>query len=101
VWGGYGPKKDIKLRAVHHGGLFAFTRWTNLYFPGDLAGGPITVFGPGVRNIAVDSGDAFADGTILSHVRYWDRKAMKPQARANALTELVKALDLKNPLYFS
>jgi hypothetical protein len=100
VWDGYGENKDIKLRAVHHGGLFAFTRWTNLYFPGDLAGGPITVFGPGICNIPVDSGNVFIDRTIRSHTCYWDKNIMKERAKSNSLSELVKALDLKNPIYF-
>src|SRR5262245_51371888 len=33
---------------LHHGAPFAVTRWTNLYFPGDIVGGPIAgVFGKG------------------------------------------------------
>jgi hypothetical protein len=100
VWDRYGEKKNIKLRAFHHGGHFAFTRWTNLYYPGDLAGGPITVFGKGVRNIAVDSGNRFLDYTIRAHTHYWDKTSMKPQARANSVAEIIKALDLKNYLYF-
>lgn len=100
VWDGYGEMKNIKLRAVHYGGLFACTRWTNLYFPGDLAGGPITVFGPGVRNILVDSGNVFIDRTIRAHTTYWNKKAMKAQAKSNSVSELIKALDLKNPKYF-
>jgi hypothetical protein len=100
VWDKYGENEDINLRAVHHGGLFAFTRWTNLYFPGDLAGGPVTVFGQGVRNISVDSGNALVDRTIRSHLCYWDKRAMTNKAKTNSLSELVKALDLKNPIYF-
>jgi hypothetical protein len=100
AWAGYGDNGAIKLRAVHHGGLFAFTRWTNLYFPGDLAGGPITVFGPGISNIQVDSGKWFIDRTIRAHLCYWDKKAMSEQAKSNSLSALVQALDLKNPVYF-
>ena len=100
VWEGYGEKKDIHLRAVHHGGAFAFTRWTNLYFPGDLAGGPITVFGPGVRNVAVDSGHALIDHTIGAHTLYWDKKAMRAQARSDSVSAIARALDLKNFGYF-
>lgn len=100
VWDKYGENKDIKLRAVHHGGLFAFTRWTNLYFPGDLAGGPITMFGPGVRNIPVDSGNVLTDRTIRSHLCYWDKHAMTNKAKSSSLSELVKVLDLKNAVYF-
>ena len=71
VWDGYGNKKNIKLRAVHHGGLFAPTRWTNLYYPavwgifGDLVGGPLVHwFGPGIRDIAVGSSNKLKDRHI-------------------------------------
>jgi hypothetical protein len=102
VWDGYGKKMDIRLRALHHAALFACTRWTNLYFPvfgglfGDIVGGRLGPwFGPGVRDIAVHSGNLRVDRTILAHVSYWDRKAPR------ALTPLIEALDLRNPKYFS
>jgi hypothetical protein len=101
VWDGYGEERDIKLRAVHHGGHFAFTRWTNFYFPGDLAGGPITVFGPGVRNIPVATGNSFIDRTIRSHTNYWNKAVIKQDAKSSSVSELVKALDLQNRAYFT
>lgn len=100
VWEKYCEKKDIALRVVHHSGPFAFTRWTNLYFPSDLAGCPITVFGPGVRNIAVDSGNFLIDHSIGAHTNYWNKNAMSANATCNSVSEIVKTLDLKNFGYF-
>ena len=110
VWDGYGKKKDIKLKAVHHGGLFALTRWTNLYYPalwgifGDLVGGPLVHwFGPGIRDIAVGSKNKLKDHTLLAHLAYWSKgriKSSNPKLSI-ALDEIIKALDLKNTNYFS
>jgi hypothetical protein len=59
---------------LHHAALFACTRWTNIYFPGDFVGGPLTpVFGPGIRDVRVTEkglGGLIAY-TPLSHTRYW------------------------------
>jgi hypothetical protein len=110
VWDGYGKKKDIKLRAVHHGGLFAPTRWTNLYYPalwgifGDLVGGPLVPwFGPGIRDIAVGSNHKFKDRTLLAHLAYWNKERVQSasQKLSVALDEVIKALDLDNTNYFS
>jgi len=110
VWDGYGNKKNIKLRAVHHGGLFAPTRWTNLYYPaiwgifGDLVGGPLAPwFGPGIRDIAVGSSNKLQDRTLLAHLAYWNKesaKSINPKL-AISLNEVVKALDLENTDYFN
>jgi hypothetical protein len=101
VWEGYGKKRNIKLRALHHAGLFACTRWSNLFFPalgglfGDLAGGPLAPwFGPGVRDLAVRSGNPFVDRTLIAHTSYW-----KGNAPAS-LEPLLDALDLKNTAYY-
>ena len=105
VWDGYGPQQDIKLRAVHYGGLFAFTRWTNLYFPasaglfGDIVGGPLAPwFGPGIRDIAVSTSNNFRDHTVGAHTTYWltasPAKPSVASASSPALTALITALDL-------
>jgi hypothetical protein len=110
VWDGYGEKQNIKLRAVHHGGLFAFTRWTNLYSPalwgifGDIVGGPlIPWFGPGIRDIAVGSSNKLRDRTLLAHISYWNKERAKPSnpKLSISLDEIIKALDLNNVNYFS
>jgi len=101
VWDAYGPKLDIKLRALHHAALFGCTRWTNLYFPaaagffGDLAGGPMGPwFGVGVRDIPLRSGLPWIDRTILAHTAYWNKKLTR------SLEPLIAALDLNNANYY-
>ena len=65
-------------RQFHHGGLFALTRWTNLFFPrtqlfwGDAIGGPMNpTFGTHVLDVSLstrlDGGPAF-----FTHNAYWD-----------------------------
>jgi hypothetical protein len=98
-WDPYADRQAINLSKIHHGGYFAFTRWTNLYFPGDLVGGPITEFGPGILNLPVRTGKWLVDRTLRAHTRYWDAKAGKENA--NAVAELVRALDLKNEAFFT
>ena len=78
VWEKYGKRKDINLRALHDAGLFACTRWTNIYFPaylnmfGDIVGGPLQkLFGAGIRDIAVRSKNTKRDRTLSAHTSYW------------------------------
>jgi hypothetical protein len=98
----------------HHGGMFALTRWTNLYFPirsifwGDAIGGPVKpVFAPYssdgnpnmrppccVEDVPVstraDGGPAF-----FTHVAYW--KTDCPQRReAPHIVALRRAVNLKD-----
>jgi hypothetical protein len=101
VWDGYGPKLDIKLKALHHAALFACTRWTNLYFPalggffGDPVSGPMGPwFGRGVRDIPLRSGHPWTDRTVLAHTAYWDKRLTR------SLQPLIDALDLKNTKYY-
>jgi hypothetical protein len=85
--------------ALHHGGLFAITRWTNLYFPavdifwGDAIGGPVaSVFGGCVADMPVwTDSDRSTDG--FKHVAYW--KTDCPQGRqAPHIKALRNAVDL-------
>jgi hypothetical protein len=101
VWDAYGPKLDIKLRALHHAALFACTRWNNLYFPaaggffGDLVGGPMRPwFGSGVRDVPLHSGNPWIDRTVRAHTSYWDKRA------AHTIEPLLAALDLHNTKYY-
>ena len=84
----------------HHAAVFGVTRWTNLYFPcrnviyGDLIGGPIApVFGPGVRDIPVQTN---LRRGIFTHTLYWTLpKATKPDGeRLDWIDDLRKALRL-------
>jgi len=110
VWTKYGKRNNITLKAVHYGGPFAFTRWTNLYYPaalglfGDIVGGPIAqVFGPGVKDVAVGAKKFLIRATLLAHISYWDKNAGMPKNKklVESLPELIKALDLENKEYFS
>ena len=81
-----GQKRTIRL--LNHGALFACTRWTNVWFPGDIVGGPIApLFGPAVKDRRVR--DGWISFTPLSHTRYWPRPAAKgrPPASLSAIRE--------------
>lgn len=98
----YGPgKSPSDPRRPHHGAMFAYTRWTNIYSDhaallwGDIISGPVgEVFGlesehqvligardiavlPAMHNVAVASG---MRRPLLTHTKYWNM-----QARAEAL----------------
>jgi hypothetical protein len=67
-------------RHFHHGGQFALTRWTNLYFPvaqmlwGDAIGGPVgSIFGKNIADVPVWTNTARRDN-FFAHVLYWDIK---------------------------
>lgn len=82
--------KTRSAQIPHHGGVFALTRWTNLYFPffgilkGDPVGGPMAPrFGAWIRDRELARVQAFA------HTLYTD-SASQPEA-VRAVTE---ALDL-------
>lgn len=84
-------------RVPHHGALFAYTRWTNIYSPlhgvilGDIVSGPLGhLFGLtrkdksmvcGIRDIAVlpsrEGTPADKKRRWLTHLRYWDRNYAK------------------------
>jgi hypothetical protein len=71
-----------KKRQFHHGGQFALTRWTNLYFPasellwGDPVGGEVgLLFGDRSRSNIADVPvytNRKKARTWLAHIRYWD-----------------------------
>lgn len=102
VWEKY--PGDVQLRAIHHAGHFACTRWTNLYYPakhgffGDVVGGPLQKwFGYGIRDIAVTSGNWLVRNSLWSHTSYWRTEKSSPNRLTNlplALHALTAALDL-------
>lgn len=75
------PGAKSPSRMLHHAAAFACTRWTNLYFPGDLVGGTVEPFGKWIKEPAIQSTHWFP------HTRYWHRQ--EP-----ALQQLRTALDL-------
>lgn len=89
------------VRRFHHGGQFALTRWTNLYFPvsqllwGDAIGGEIgPVFGdpPGsnVADLPVFTNSSKPQD-FFAHVLYWD---LKHGSAAPHIVALKNAIDL-------
>lgn len=111
VWDKYGKKKDITLRALHDAGLFACTRWTNIYFPaylnvfGDIVGGPLRkLFGPGIRDIAVRSNKIIRDRTLPAHNSYWASETTSETSSSdelpNSLKTIIDVLDLSNKNYY-
>jgi hypothetical protein len=77
---------------LHHAALFACTRWTNLYFPGDFVGGRLApVMGRGIADIRVSGGGLIAY-TPLSHTRYW----RAGDCYKSSLRALVAALKLQS-----
>lgn len=100
--------EKVQLRILHHAAPFAFTRWTNIYFPaygglfGDLVGGPLqSWFGPGIRDIPVTTSrwKEIAKYTLLAHTSYWWKKNGQLDSSGSklkpALDVLVETLDLQ------
>lgn len=90
-----GQKRTIRVPV--ESAPFACVRWTNVFYRGDLAGGPVgPVFGPGVRDyiIRAQRGDRLwwrvRTWLPLSHTHYW-RKA-GPDSDTYAEREAVRRL---------
>ncbi len=90
-------------RQFHHGGQFALTRWTNLYFPasqllwGDAIGGEIgSLFGDAsggnIADVPIFTNIAKRDA-FFAHVLYWD---LKYGADAPHIEALKRAIDLSD-----
>jgi len=78
-------KKRLSVQIPHHGGLFAITRWTNLFFPssrlglrGDPIGGPLSsVFGSWIKDISlVQASRTFAHSLYV-------KRSVEPRAVQN------------------
>ena len=65
------------LRVLNHAALFACTCWTNLYFPGDIVGGPLQeVFGNGILDKPVFvEGFRWKSYLPFSHTWYWKKES--------------------------
>ncbi|CAN7172696.1 hypothetical protein [Mesorhizobium sp. LjRoot246] len=95
-------------RAVHHGAVFAATRWTNIFDSGNgwLTGDPISGpmaenFGPGVENVQVELRGSL--GRVFTHTLYWSLTATGVEVAAGArprshLAVLRDAVDLGRKL---
>ncbi len=103
--------EKVQLKILHHSAHFAFTRWTNIYFPaygglfGDLVGGPLHKwFGPGIRDIPVTTSrwKGLAKYCLAAHTSYWFKSKKCSQTASavektpkQALKVLDETLDLK------
>jgi hypothetical protein len=59
----------VTASVPHHAAVFGSTRWTNIYFVGDIVAGPLrSVFGLGIRDISVKTRWRHY---LRSHTRYW------------------------------
>ena len=66
-----------KYDILGHQAPFAVTRWTNLYFPNDPIGGPLTpVFLKGIDEPSLYGPRVWVPGS--AHVKYWKTKNHKP-----------------------
>lgn len=89
-----------KVWYLHHAAQFACTRWTNLYFPGDLVGGPMApAFGSGILDIKLRFGKKkWLTFLPTSHTWYWldrvDEETIANRKEFPALQELYEQLDL-------
>jgi hypothetical protein len=90
---------------LHHGGLFALTRWTNLYFPisqlfwGDAIGGPVrmqeddtNLFGPYIEDKKVWL-KKVGRTAFFSHTKYWDTKNGRYTLQNRALRDAINLED--------
>jgi len=95
-------------RHFHHGGQFALTRWTNLYFPvsqllwGDAIGGATgTVFrdpasGSNIADIPVYTTPSKSDN-FFAHVFYWSTAFGDDAPHIEALRKAIDLADSGTP----
>jgi hypothetical protein len=93
-----------KKPQLHHGGVFALTRWTNIYFPleqvfwGDAIGGPVgskgSVFGSYIEDIEVWT-DVSRPNGLFTHTKYWDTTYKQGRA-APHIVALREAINLED-----
>lgn len=83
-----GKKRTIKL--LHHGALFAVTRWTNIFYSSDYVGGPMQrKFKNGIKDIEIPRKSPwFFPG---GHTEYWNL-----DDKQNAISEIIRAMKLNN-----
>lgn len=71
-------------QAFHHASPFSVTKWSNIYYPGDIIGGELSSnFGLGIRDIPIKYKGGFLKKHILSfinplsHNHYWSNNTHK------------------------
>ncbi|WP_186754364.1 hypothetical protein [Echinicola salinicaeni] len=95
----YGYKDGQKV-ILHHAAHFALTRWTNIFFEGDMLGGKLSsLFGNGIIDKKVELIKKFKTGKLkkihrkrASHTKYW----MKGDMLNNESVALLKHIIFKS-----
>jgi hypothetical protein len=109
----FGNPRRGGARQFHHGGLFALTRWTNLYFRneqlfwGDAIGGIVggerlgELFGRGIVDVAVWTAGEQRTSEFFTHTAYWATSWKgKSQVGADCLLRLRQAINLAERPHF-
>ncbi len=98
-----GQRRTVTL--PHQAGMFALTRWTNLYFPfrapmwGDPVAGPVAPqFGNWVRDISLPHYSGNQRGVMgFAHTRYWQKQVHGSNSHIDALRKALQ-LDTRDSL---
>jgi hypothetical protein len=96
---------DHGVQRFHHGGQFALTRWTNLYFPasqllwGDPIGGAVApIFGDQEQGATILDVPVYTNSgkcdRFFSHVLYWNGCCSPAKFKAPHIVALEMAIDL-------
>lgn len=87
-------------KRIHHGALFALTRWTNIYFPmvqilwGDAIGGKLApTFGSHIVDFPVSTKTS-GEADFFTHTAYWDLSREPATFQAPHIVALQEAVDL-------
>jgi hypothetical protein len=90
------------INVIRDNAPFAVVAWVNLYFPGDLVGGPlIPIFGAGIRDEQVFTNTPRWHSQLwTSHTKYWKGRTLTEMddeklPKGNALRQLIIAMDLE------
>lgn len=81
-------------RVLHHAALFAVTKWTNLYFSGDVVGGSVDhLFGDGIDDCQVAISHNNLGDSIKSHTHYWEPIIDEPLSPIRKLKSAIFRID--------
>ena len=100
----YGKDEQHKYY-LHHATPFCCTRWTNIYYPGDIVGGGLRKnFGPGIKDIEVTYASSMLNRirsflSPLTHVSYWknnsDPETIAKSKEYLSIKTLYEALEIR------
>lgn len=83
------PRGSWSFKTLHHAGMFAVTRWTNIFFTNDFIGGRVSrLFGPGVKDVVIKK--HIPKILLGGHTMYWT-----DEADLTAIRQICRALNLE------